>query len=219
MPRFALSLALLISLLLGQSIRTAWSHEGHDHGPAPAPLAKKVAPRAEASSEAFEIVAVARGGDLVVYLDRFASNEPVEGASIEIENRRVEAGERRRFVSDDERKLHPPGMMGEDRQENIRGGKPAPAQRRAKAIAETSGLNQLAVQHARRRRIAFDEGHAPLRLLRSRITAIRDAVHARPSRGRHCIFARRRRSAGAVCAELALRLIRRCAERSGAFSH
>ena len=63
----------------------ALAHEGHDHGDKPpAPLAN-VAPRGEASSESFELVAIARGTELAVYLDRFATNEPVEGAQIEAE--------------------------------------------------------------------------------------------------------------------------------------
>ena len=44
-----------------------------------------LAPRAEAASEHYELVAIARGGDLVIYLDRFATNESVDGASIEVE--------------------------------------------------------------------------------------------------------------------------------------
>lgn len=61
------------------------AHEGHDHG-APAPSAPVSAqPRGEAHSEAFELVAIANGTKLVVYLDRFADNEPVDNATVEIE--------------------------------------------------------------------------------------------------------------------------------------
>ncbi|MBR1188014.1 efflux RND transporter periplasmic adaptor subunit [Bradyrhizobium sp. AUGA SZCCT0160] len=61
------------------------AHEGHDHGaPAPAPSAS-LAPRAETDSDVHELVAIAREGVLVIYLDRFATNEPVDGAEIEIE--------------------------------------------------------------------------------------------------------------------------------------
>ena len=42
-------------------------------------------PRGEAASDAFEIVAIARGENLEIYLDRFATNEPVIGATIEVE--------------------------------------------------------------------------------------------------------------------------------------
>jgi RND family efflux transporter MFP subunit len=61
------------------------AHDGHDHGaPAPAPISS-LAPRAEAASEAHELVAIARDGVLAIYLDRFSTNEPVDGAMIEIE--------------------------------------------------------------------------------------------------------------------------------------
>ena len=41
--------------------------------------------RVPASSAAFELVAIARGAELAIYVDRFATNEPVEGAKIEVE--------------------------------------------------------------------------------------------------------------------------------------
>lgn len=44
-----------------------------------------LAPRAEAVSELYELVAMARAGELVIYLDRFATNEQVDGATIEVE--------------------------------------------------------------------------------------------------------------------------------------
>jgi len=61
------------------------AHEGHDHdAPALAPISS-LAPRAEAASDAHELVAIARDGVLAIYLDRFATNEPIDGADIEIE--------------------------------------------------------------------------------------------------------------------------------------
>ncbi|KAB1071611.1 efflux RND transporter periplasmic adaptor subunit [Methylobacterium planeticum] len=60
------------------------AHEGHDHAAAP-PLPATVAPRGEAVSEAFELVAVAHGGALILHLDRFSTNAPVLDARIEIE--------------------------------------------------------------------------------------------------------------------------------------
>lgn len=59
------------------------AHEGHDHGAPPPVSAAAAAPRAEAASDAFELVAVARDGAVTIYLDRFKTNEPVLGASIE----------------------------------------------------------------------------------------------------------------------------------------
>ena len=61
------------------------AHEGHDHGAPPPAAASNVAPRTEAVSEHYELVAIARGGDLVIYLDRFATNESIDGASITVE--------------------------------------------------------------------------------------------------------------------------------------
>ena len=65
---------------------TAWAHEGHDHGPAVPEIRVEAAPRATAESEEFELVAVLEGGKLQLYLDRYASNEPVAGAGIEVES-------------------------------------------------------------------------------------------------------------------------------------
>lgn len=63
----------------------AHSHEGHDHGDAPAPVVAQSVPRTEAQSALFELVAVARGGSLEIYLDRFEINEPVTDAAIDVE--------------------------------------------------------------------------------------------------------------------------------------
>lgn len=75
--------AALTILLTAQQYLVA--HEGHDHDAAPPPTTATIAPRGEATSEAFELVAIAEGGELAIYLDRFADNEPVEGAAIEVE--------------------------------------------------------------------------------------------------------------------------------------
>lgn len=61
------------------------AHEGHDHGAPPPPVSKTIAPRADASSADFEIVVVARGTTMFLHLDLFRTNEPVEGAQIEID--------------------------------------------------------------------------------------------------------------------------------------
>lgn len=74
--------ALWALAVLGSSPVPA--HEGHDHG-AEAPVPSHVGPRAEAASASFELVAIPRGRDLVLYLDAFASNAPVTGADIDVE--------------------------------------------------------------------------------------------------------------------------------------
>ena len=61
------------------------AHEGHDHDAPPPAAIANLAPRAEAVSERYELVAIARAGELVIYLDGFATNEQVDGATIEVE--------------------------------------------------------------------------------------------------------------------------------------
>lgn len=61
------------------------SSDGHTHA-APEPvLAVAAAPRAIATTEEFEIVAILQGKQLVIYIDRFASNEPIVNAKVEVE--------------------------------------------------------------------------------------------------------------------------------------
>ncbi|MEN3236947.1 efflux RND transporter periplasmic adaptor subunit [Methylobacterium ajmalii] len=82
--RFAAALravALLAAVLAGPAL----AHEGHDHGAAQPPVSKTIAPRGEALSDAFELVAIPRDGTLTLFLDHFRTNEPVPGATIEVE--------------------------------------------------------------------------------------------------------------------------------------
>ena len=71
--------------LLALSNSIIFAHEEHDHGAVPAAISIPAMPRAEAGSDTFELVAVASGGDLTIYLDRFGSNEPVSDAVIAVE--------------------------------------------------------------------------------------------------------------------------------------
>lgn len=73
------------AMLLALPSFIAWAHEGHDHGAVPAAISAPAMPRAEAGSDNFELVAVASGGELTIYLDRFGSNEPVSDAVIAVE--------------------------------------------------------------------------------------------------------------------------------------
>ncbi|TGD97700.1 efflux RND transporter periplasmic adaptor subunit [Methylobacterium nonmethylotrophicum] len=75
------ALAMAFALAAG----SAYAHEGHDHGAAPPPVSKTIAPRGEAVSSGFELVAVPRDGILSLYLDRIQSGEPVPGATLEID--------------------------------------------------------------------------------------------------------------------------------------
>lgn len=70
-------------LLIATGLAQAHGDEVHDA--TPAALNQPVAARAEAHSELFELVAVADGQTLRLYLDAFASNAPVAQAHIEVE--------------------------------------------------------------------------------------------------------------------------------------
>jgi hypothetical protein len=63
----------------------AFAHEGHDHGAPPPPVSSTVAPRMEASSNDFELVAIAGQAEVTIYLDTFRGNEPVPDATIDVD--------------------------------------------------------------------------------------------------------------------------------------
>lgn len=73
--------------LLLPSLLFAGGGDDHSHGDAkPAPVAASAQPlRVEAVSELFELVAELVGDRLVIHLDRFATNEPVTGATVTVE--------------------------------------------------------------------------------------------------------------------------------------
>lgn len=78
-PLRALTLLALLSPI------AARAHGGHDHGDTPVAAVISAAPRTDAASARFELVAVAGDGELMLFLDRFDTNEPVRGAAIEVE--------------------------------------------------------------------------------------------------------------------------------------
>lgn len=62
------------------------AHAGEDHTqPAPPRAGESLGPRVVAQSEDFELVAVAQGRVLTIYLDRFGNNAPVDGAKLDID--------------------------------------------------------------------------------------------------------------------------------------
>lgn len=77
------TVALVLTACLSAGFATA--HEGHDEVPKVS-AAKDAAPRSEAQTELFELVAVPGNGQLTIFLDRFASNEPLSGAKVEVES-------------------------------------------------------------------------------------------------------------------------------------
>lgn len=63
---------------------TAWADGNHSHD-APAAVSAVTSPRVSSHSDLFELVGVVDNGEMKIYLDRYASNEPVTGATIEVE--------------------------------------------------------------------------------------------------------------------------------------
>ncbi len=80
------ALAVLFALVLAVvPVQRAMAHEGHDHGAPPTPVSITIAPRVDASSTMFELIAVYRNNALTIFVDRFVTNEPVTGAKVEVD--------------------------------------------------------------------------------------------------------------------------------------
>lgn len=85
MNRHTLIFTLLLSTLYAPVL--ALAHGDEDHGDAAKPASvTNIAPRAEAQTELFELLATAGSGQLTIFIDRYASNEPVTGAKVEVES-------------------------------------------------------------------------------------------------------------------------------------
>lgn len=85
MSRYILPALTAAAIFLTVNAGGLRAHEGHDHGEAAPAAPATVAPRGEAHSERFEVVAVAQGNTLAIYLDDYKTNAPVERAEIEVE--------------------------------------------------------------------------------------------------------------------------------------
>src|SRR5262245_39620837 len=79
----ALAAAAILAATLFAPMAPAAAHEGHDHD-APQATGGPAAPRIAVHSEAYELVGILKGDQLVIYLDRFGSNEPVTAATIAV---------------------------------------------------------------------------------------------------------------------------------------
>lgn len=79
--------ALVTLVLWGNAAAGPGAHgPGGQHLDAPAAAAAGGAsPRLETKSELFELVATLQGGELSILIDRFETNEPVLGASVEVQ--------------------------------------------------------------------------------------------------------------------------------------
>jgi hypothetical protein len=91
------ALAAATSLLLLLAPPSAFAGPGA-HGPdgehldaPPATRSTAALPRVEAHTDAFELVAELRAGELVILVDRYTSNEPVLGATLEVESGSLKA--------------------------------------------------------------------------------------------------------------------------------
>ena len=89
-----------------------FAHAGHDHGSTESTPAASQWPRFETQTGKIELVGVLRGDGLYLYLDDFASNAPITGATVEVEledqvwlSSEIEPG---LYLLDDTR-LHQPG--------------------------------------------------------------------------------------------------------------
>jgi membrane fusion protein, heavy metal efflux system len=77
--------ALLCAAGIVLSLSASLAHEGHDHDDATrSALASSTYPRVTAQSELYELVGILRGGRLSIYLDHFATNEPVSDAKVTV---------------------------------------------------------------------------------------------------------------------------------------
>jgi hypothetical protein len=83
-PLVGALLALLLIAVMAGPASPARAHEGHDHGAPSVAALTAAAPRVEASAESFELVGIVRGEAMVLFLDRFADNEPVTRATIDV---------------------------------------------------------------------------------------------------------------------------------------
>lgn len=79
--RFARVCLAALSFALGSAL----AHEGHDEAPAALLAPQALAPRVAAASPDLELLGAWQDGALLIYLDRYATNEPVNGAAIELE--------------------------------------------------------------------------------------------------------------------------------------
>lgn len=82
-------LLIIIMMVMGvmtMIITPAMADDGHNHDQDKPAATGTASPRVEAHSDLFELVGVVDKGQMTVYLDRYATNEPMLGAKIEYES-------------------------------------------------------------------------------------------------------------------------------------
>lgn len=83
---------ILLAAVLSLPLTSVFAHGGEDHGEAQAlPTNTRSLPSAEAKSTDFELFTQLQGDTLTVYLDSYSDNQPVIGASIEVESEAFKA--------------------------------------------------------------------------------------------------------------------------------
>jgi len=75
---------VLAALAMIASASLAIAHGDEDHGAAATPVGVSIAPRIEAATETLELVAAAKADDLTIWIDGFADNVPVTGATVSV---------------------------------------------------------------------------------------------------------------------------------------
>lgn len=87
LPSLALTTALTTALAMQPALAAPGAHGPNgEHLDAPASQATPSAlPRLEAKTEAYELVATLQASELSVLIDRYATNEPVLGATLELD--------------------------------------------------------------------------------------------------------------------------------------
>ena len=76
---------IIIATLMLLLTPAVWASPGHDHGDAPAASVGTASPRVTSHSDLFELVGVVEKGEMTIFLDRYATNEPVKDAKIDVE--------------------------------------------------------------------------------------------------------------------------------------
>jgi hypothetical protein len=82
MPRLA-TFAIAVGCFTTQ---LAFAGGGHDHGEVKAAAGAPALPRFATQSELFDAVGILNNGELIVFIDRAATNEPVVNATVELES-------------------------------------------------------------------------------------------------------------------------------------
>lgn len=92
-PRAARAAALALAMVSGGALAAIGAHGPNgEHLDAPVQQGSASAvPKLQAKSELFELVATLGGGELSILIDRYDTNEPVLGATVEVESGALKA--------------------------------------------------------------------------------------------------------------------------------